>query len=1031
MMARRVWIGVLVLVCCGVSLGAAAEFTPESIPAAKLWSFPDKDSLDQYLIAHWGGNVKGVVDGQEVKLSRFPAGSMRLPNGLTVEIAEGDLLSVFYQAATQRAYIVGRARISPGGILVENDAIGPDGQPLHLNPNAPLAAPQTQGVKKESQHFVIESNLPEPFPEAILNLCETSLAGYKDLFGLDLSPKDRAQKIHVFANFSRGGALHVELSTPPEIYLDVSSDRALNPPGQGGPHNVFGFAHEFGHLTMMFDDPRFGQGFATYLGSEVVDYFQPRLGAKAWPRPYDYVTVEGMARLKSRVSTAEPGGEDAASVLLYEIAQKHGRKVIGDAVKQLSASSEFALKMDAGREYKAYHVLSFCQLLVKLTGDPAVQTMFLTRGFGPKQEPKRQSIPAAKLWSFPDKESLDQFLEERWGGNIEGVVDGNEVEMLIRWKASEMSPVKLPTGQTVEAAGDGYISIWYQPATKRTYIVGRVQVKPLGIVVENDAVGPDGQPLHLNPNAPPAPPQSKAAESQPKAAEKDNAKPESIPAAKLWSFPDKKSLDQYLEERWGGNTEGVVDGNEVQMLIRWRASTMAPVKIPTGQTLEAAGGEYISIWYQPATKRTYIVGRVRVSPGGTVVQDDAIGPDGQPLHLNPKAPPVAPQAASAVAPPQQVIEQQGHGDAAKARNIAAAELWACTSEEARTKLLKERWGGDASDTPGLLDGKEVTGVLTGFPPDKTGSAGAPNGMHVELLGGAWQYAYYQPATGRIYLIGRFRLLPGGLTVQDDAVDPEGKPLRLNPNAPPAVPPAGLVRKESTHFVMETNLSAVSPDTMLRVCEAAWEGYREIFGADFIPDRKSAKIRLSFLGFKDANMLGLLVKPEPTPVIHYGLQVEEGWQASDKALQGYYLHFTDGLGRLTIRCDNDKFNWGLAAYMRVKVADYLRQHQPADVNLVLAEKFRQESMPQAMKRIIDSHPEAGTYDAALALVCTVASKHGDKALGAAIRQVARTGRPVAALLPGVAKTHRVAELCSALVEVTGDKGLETLFKESGF
>jgi len=56
-------------------------------------------------------------------------------------------------------------------------AAGPPPAPAHLRP-----------AREESKHFIIESNLPKPFPEAILRLCETNLDGYKSLFGLDLHP---------------------------------------------------------------------------------------------------------------------------------------------------------------------------------------------------------------------------------------------------------------------------------------------------------------------------------------------------------------------------------------------------------------------------------------------------------------------------------------------------------------------------------------------------------------------------------------------------------------------------------------------------------------------------------------------------------------------------------------------------------------------------------------------------------------------------------------------------------------------------
>jgi hypothetical protein len=49
---------------------------------------------------------------------------------------------------------------------------------------------------------------------------------------------------------------------------------------------------------------------------------------------------------------------------------------------------------------------------------------------------------------------------------------------------------------TVGAAGGTWTSVHYQPSTGRAYIVGRVRITPRSIVVENDAVGRNGNHVH-------------------------------------------------------------------------------------------------------------------------------------------------------------------------------------------------------------------------------------------------------------------------------------------------------------------------------------------------------------------------------------------------------------------------------------------------------------------------------------------------------------------------------------------------------
>jgi hypothetical protein len=375
----------------------------------------------------------------------------------------------------------------------------------------PWGAPEPKSVRmisKASQHFVIESNLPERFPEAILKLCETSVDGYRDLFGLDLLPAKQAERTRVYAKLDPGAAtaLWVRLGcVPPEIHFLAESEAALNAPDRGGPHHVFGIAHEFGHLAMMFDDGVFGQGFASYLGSEVVDYIHRRLGDAAWPRPYDCAKTEGVARLRTWTETADPGTENAAAGALDAIAQAHGPKVIGEAVNRLVAKGAAISTIDQFQDVlTAYKLSDFRESLIDVTGDRHIGTILSDRRFGPENDPR--NVTAAELWGCANREARDDLLCGRWhrGGNVQGPIDGMEVRFLfVNYSPAEKHPlVALPTGVNVEGAGGAWTSAYYQPATGRCYIVGRVRVTPPGIVVEDDAIGPDGSPLNLNPGSP-------------------------------------------------------------------------------------------------------------------------------------------------------------------------------------------------------------------------------------------------------------------------------------------------------------------------------------------------------------------------------------------------------------------------------------------------------------------------------------------------------------------------------------------------
>lgn len=270
-------------------------------------------------------------------------------------------------------------------------------------------------VTKGTKHFVITSNLPMPFIDAILAICETSLDGYQKLFGWDIAPRDAENRIRVYVNIVPGSETSLWVQpdrTPVEIHWTSKSGFALNAPILGGAHNVFGYAHELGHVVMMFDDGDFGQGFADYTGSEVVDFVVARHKDKTWPRPYNYVKWDGSGRLKSWAEDkdTETGSENAAAVLLYEIAQKHGRKAIGDAVARLKTGKKgIEHPTPSNPHFIVYRVQDLRQALIDITGDTAVGALFDAKGFPlPVLEPdmphptgQTVSLPTTR----PDKDS--------------------------------------------------------------------------------------------------------------------------------------------------------------------------------------------------------------------------------------------------------------------------------------------------------------------------------------------------------------------------------------------------------------------------------------------------------------------------------------------------------------------------------------------------------------------------------------------------------------------------------------------------
>ena len=114
----------------------------------------------------------------------------------------------------------------------------------------------------------------------------------------------------------------------------------MNAPTRGGPHSVYGFCHELGHVLLGWEDSE--HQWAHYLGSVIVDEVAKKLGKKIWWDPYDAAAIEGMARFMKGIDAIEPGRGEKARVarLYYEAEKRFGRGSIGPAVAWIKANRE-------------------------------------------------------------------------------------------------------------------------------------------------------------------------------------------------------------------------------------------------------------------------------------------------------------------------------------------------------------------------------------------------------------------------------------------------------------------------------------------------------------------------------------------------------------------------------------------------------------------------------------------------------------------------------------------------------------------
>jgi len=97
-----------------------------------------------------------------------------------------------------------------------------------------------------------------------------------------------------------------------QLFLSIKSIDDLAPPAKSGVFNIYGMSHELGHIAMyrilknrdwMTDAA--AEGWAHYIGSDVVDSVFAAKGTSLWPEQYDYLQ-DGTARLQKDTSSKFP-----------------------------------------------------------------------------------------------------------------------------------------------------------------------------------------------------------------------------------------------------------------------------------------------------------------------------------------------------------------------------------------------------------------------------------------------------------------------------------------------------------------------------------------------------------------------------------------------------------------------------------------------------------------------------------------------------------------------------------------------------
>jgi hypothetical protein len=280
---------------------------------------------------------------------------------------------------------------------------------------------------------------------------------------------------------------------PAEVQLVAPKESASTPPGSLGPQELFLLAREFSYPVASYDNEQFNAGLMDYLGAHVVDYVAAKLDAAKRPRPDDLVEVGGTEQFTRWASSAEPGTQTAAAMLLYRVANAHGKDTVGKALRLVAMSNEPTWQAGAGAGVhpRIYKVAALCQQLVDMTGDGEIAQWFRESRFPSIVDP--MNVTAAELWGQKDEVTRCQFLCARWGGNGVGLLDGKQVVLLGRFDeqkhpaAVQQQKSVTVEGVVLEAVPGSVTSVWFQPETKRIYIAGKVKLVS-GATVENGTI---------------------------------------------------------------------------------------------------------------------------------------------------------------------------------------------------------------------------------------------------------------------------------------------------------------------------------------------------------------------------------------------------------------------------------------------------------------------------------------------------------------------------------------------------------------
>jgi hypothetical protein len=192
---------------------------------------------------------------------------------------------------------------------------------------APLCALTKSEEHREKHVVVTYQGIGEDHAKAIARTIETAREECATVYGFDMP-----NIVRVNVTVHPQQAVRLFNDGVDTLSLTIRSEADLRKPTSSGVYHIYGLCHELSHLAMYrpIKDHSWlstggAEGWAHYLGSELVDKVYAHEGPMLWPDRYDY-RADGMRRLKAQFEQSSSSDTIRGAQRWHEFVELIGAK---------------------------------------------------------------------------------------------------------------------------------------------------------------------------------------------------------------------------------------------------------------------------------------------------------------------------------------------------------------------------------------------------------------------------------------------------------------------------------------------------------------------------------------------------------------------------------------------------------------------------------------------------------------------------------------------------------------------------------